>query len=37
VDVWLVYSGSRARSAIDEIIDVANDEHGLTVQAILMP
>ena len=37
VAVWLVYSGSHARSAVDQIIDVAHDEHGLTVQAILMP
>jgi glyoxylate utilization-related uncharacterized protein len=37
VSVWLVYSGSHARSAVDQLIDVARDEHGLTVQAILMP
>jgi hypothetical protein len=37
VAVWLVYSGSHAQSAVDQIIDVAYDEHGLTVQAILMP
>jgi hypothetical protein len=37
VAVWLVYGASHARSAVDEIIDLANDEHGLTVQAILMP
>jgi hypothetical protein len=37
VAIWLVYSGSHARSAVDEIIDVAYDEHGLTIQAILMP
>jgi AraC-like DNA-binding protein len=37
VAVWLVYSGSHARSAVDQIIDVAHDEHGLMVQAILMP
>jgi AraC-like DNA-binding protein len=37
VAVWLVYNGSHARQAVDEIIDVAHDEHGLTVQAILMP
>jgi hypothetical protein len=37
VAVWLVYSGSHAHAAVDQIIDVAHDEHGPTVQAILMP
>ncbi|KAA0079752.1 AraC family transcriptional regulator [Mycolicibacterium sp. P9-64] len=37
IAVWLVYSGSHARPAVDQIIDAAHDEHGLTVQAILMP
>ena len=37
VAVWLVYNGSHARQAVDQIIDVAHEEHGLTVQAIFMP
>ena len=37
VAVWLIYGGSHARAAVDEIVDSAYDEHGLTVQAILMP
>ena len=37
IAVWLGYSGSHARAAVDQIIDVALDEHGLTVQAIFMP
>lgn len=36
VAIWLTYSALHAQSVVDDVIDVARDEHGLTVQAILM-
>lgn len=35
VPVWLMYCGLHARDAVDQLIDVARDEYGLAVQAIL--
>lgn len=33
--IWLTYSGLHSRDAVDQLIDVARDEYGLDVQAIL--
>lgn len=36
VVVWLVYPGLHARAAVDAVIDVAEAEYGLNVQAVLV-
>lgn len=34
--IWLVYPGLHARTAVDEVVDSARENHGLAVQAVLM-
>lgn len=34
--VWLTYPGLHARAAVDRIVEIADERHGLTVQAILV-
>jgi AraC-like DNA-binding protein len=37
VDVWLCYNGLRLRDAVDTVIDAAEHDHGLPVQAVMVP
>lgn len=34
--IWLICPGLHARSAVDQVVDTAREQHGLAVQAILM-
>lgn len=36
VEVWLFYTGIRARVAVDEVIDVVEREHGLLPRAVMV-
>ena len=34
--IWLLCPGLHARAAVDQVVDIAHDRHGLAVQVILM-